>query len=107
MPTHTKEDLFPDGIPPKTYSETVSELRKDLITIHEHACALGDLLNSLERNTIGEIARVINKSSEVNFAMITALEGMLSFLAAVEENDEAILAASLLAYRERNIPHRQ
>ena len=106
MPSHTKEDLFPDGILPKTYSEIVSGLRKDLITIHEHACASGDLLNALERHTNGGVVQVVTKSSEANFAMITALEGVLSFLAAVEENDEAILAASLLAYRARNKPHR-
>ena len=100
MDAFKQEELFPNGIAPKTYGEILGALRKDLISIHEYSCASGDLLNSLGRHTGGEIGQVITKSGEVNFAMIEALEGMLSSLAAVEKSEEAILVATLLAYQK-------
>lgn len=92
--TVVAEDI-PVGHVAKSYDEILAGLRDDLIKLHEYTCASGDMYESLARMTEGRVSKIIGKSGELNYQVMTILEDTLSLLRDVDKNADLVLKRTI------------
>jgi hypothetical protein len=85
------EEEIPAGYTAKSYDELLTDIQDNLIKVHEHTCASGDMYESLAKITQGQVSSIAGKSVEINYHVMTILENTISLIKSADKNADLVL----------------